>query len=494
MAGEIKNLVKHGSVYTMGTILSRVISFLMIPIYTNYLVPAEYGTLELLSMTVDVISTIIGIGMTATIMRFYYKYDNEDDKKRAASTALIGTMTLMSLASATSLLFASSLSQAVFKSPDYAPHFRVIFITMFLSSGIEIPMVLLRAKLRSVNYVVISLTKMVMQLSLNIYFLVVLDLGVFGVLYSTLIVNAIVCAYLTISTFRETGIKFSSTIYREMLKFGAPLIIADLSIFILTYADRYFLNYYCDLTTVGVYSLAYKFGMLVSLLFGGPFYGIWGASMFEYAKKENGKEVFASVMNYFLMGALAISLFFSLFTKDLLRIMANPEYWSAYKIVPLIGSSYVISGTISICGAGIMICNKTKYKALSTTAGMVVNTVLNFLLIPHWGAYGAGISTLVSFAVRMAVDNHYSQKLFRITYETLKITKMIVIYAVLSSASYLINIENIVASILVYTLVMLAFPVVLYYTGVITEDNRDLFFSILKNPIEHIKNIRSQSE
>lgn len=494
MAGEIKSLVKHGSIYTMGTILSRIISFLLIPIYTNYLVPAEYGTLELLSMTVDIISTIIGIGMTAAIMRFYYKYDSEDEKKQAVSTALIGTLTLMSLASATCLIFSSSLSQLVFHSPDYAHHFRVIFVTMFLASGIEIPMIFLRAKLKSVTYVTVSLIKMVMQLSLNIYFLVVLNLGVFGVLYSTLIVSALVCTYLTITTFRETGLRFNLVIYKEMMRFGAPLIVSDLMVFILTSADRYFLNYYCDLTTVGIYSLAYKFGMLISVLFASPFRAIWGASMFEYAKQENGPEVFATVMSYFLLGALTISLFFSVFTRDLLRIMANAEYWSAYKIVPLIGSSYVLSGVIAISGAGIMIGNKTKYKAISTTAGMAVNIILNFLLIPPWGAYGAAISTLISFAVRMVVDNFYSQKLFKIAYEWYKIAKMVSIYILLTAAAYLIHIQNIVVSIFVSTIVMLAFPITLYYIGVISKDNRDLFFSIVRNPVEGIKSLRSHSQ
>jgi len=96
---ELKNLLKHGSIYTVGTVLGRIVSFLMLPIYTTYLEPAEYGTLELVGLTIDVISTAIGIGMTAAVMRFYFKYEDEESKKRVVSSALIGVITIIGITS-----------------------------------------------------------------------------------------------------------------------------------------------------------------------------------------------------------------------------------------------------------------------------------------------------------------------------------------------------------------------------------------------------------
>lgn len=490
MAGEIKNLVKHGSIYTLGMVLGQLVSFLMIPIYTNYLNPSEYGILELLSMTVDVLSTIIGIGITASIMRFYYGFDNDHDKNQVVSTALIATMTIMSFASAICILFSSSLSKLVFSSPDFSRHFRIMFVTMFLTSGIQVPMVYLRAKLKSFTFVKINLIKLLMQLTLNIYFLAVLKLGVLGILYSTLIASMLVCIYLTVSTFLQTGIGFSFAKYKKMLRFGAPLIISDFCAFILTYGDRYFLNHYTDLSTVGIYSLAYKFGMMISILFAAPFVSIWGASMFDYAKKENSAEIYASIMNYFLIGALTISLALSVYTKDMLRFMADSAYWSAYKVVPIIAASYVISGAMAITGAGILIGNKTKYRALSTLAATIVNITLNILIIPPWGAYGAAISTLLSYAVRMAVDYYYSQRLFRISYEWDKILKMIGIFIFLIIIGHLIIIDNIVLSIFVCSMILFAFPLSLYFLGIITEDNKNLAFSFIRNRLQSIKGIQ----
>lgn len=216
--------------------------------------------------------------------------------------------------------------------------------------------------------------------------------------------------------------------------------------------------------------------------------------MFDYAKKENSAEIYASIMNYFLMGALTISLALSVYSKDMLRFMADSAYWSAYKVVPIIAATYVISGAMAISGAGILIGNKTKYRALSTSAGMVVNIVLNFLIIPPWGMYGAAISTFLSYAVRMVIDYYYSQKLLHISYDWDKILKMIGIFISLVLVGYIININNIVLSILVCSTILFAFPISLYFIGIITEDNKNMALSFIKNRYQSIKGIQKNQK
>jgi len=489
MFSDIKSLIKHGSIYTIGNILSKIASFILIPIYTNYLTPSEYGTLELLDLTINMIATVLGMGMAAAVMRYYYKYDDKKSKNLVISSALIGIITLMGLISVICITFSPLFSKIIFSSDQYTYFFRIMFLTMFLHSGIGMSMVFLRAKLKSGTFITINIIKLIIQLSLNIYFLVALGLGVLGVLYSGLIASFILCSYLLISTFRETGIKFSFGSYKLLLKFGVPLIIADFSIFLMTYADRYFLNYFCDLTMVGIYSLAYKFGMLVSVLFGGPFWAIWSAKMFEFAKQDNAKDIFSKVMIYFLMGSLTISMALSILTKDVLRLMANSSYWSAYKIVPLISTSYVLVGFIGIAGAGILIKGETKYKALSTFAAMIINIILNILFIPKWGGFGAAIATLISFGVRLIIDFYYSQKLFYINYNWKKIILMTGIYLFLILAAYNIEINNITISIVTNILILFTFPILMYILGIIVPEEKEIIKSFVKNPFKSLKTI-----
>jgi O-antigen/teichoic acid export membrane protein len=114
MASDLKSIAKHGTIYSAGRILSNLISFLMIPVYTNFLTPAEYGVLELLSLTIDVISTLVGIGMSAAVMRYFYSYDDIPSQNRVVSSAMLGTMTIMGVVSATSIIFSPHLSHLVF--------------------------------------------------------------------------------------------------------------------------------------------------------------------------------------------------------------------------------------------------------------------------------------------------------------------------------------------------------------------------------------------
>ena len=250
MQGEIKNIVKHGSIYTVGIIISRIVSFLMIPLYTNLLAPSQYGILELLTLTIDVISTIVGIGMTAAVLRFYFKYDEESQRNGIVSTALIGTMTLMGVSTLVCMLFSSSISNLIFPGKDYVGYFRIMFLTMFVSGGIEIPMVYIRAKQQSRRFVIINLVRLTIQLGLNVLFLVRFHMGVVGILYAGLITSVLISIYLLVSTLRKTHVTFDMNIYRQMLVFGAPLLVSDISAFMLTFADRFFINYYGDLTSV----------------------------------------------------------------------------------------------------------------------------------------------------------------------------------------------------------------------------------------------------
>ncbi len=487
MFDDIKSLLKHGSIYTIGILLNRMVAFIMLPIYTRLLTPLEYGTLELLTLTTDLVSTIAGLGMTTAVMRYYYLYDDVSQKNRSVSTAIIGNSVLFALASMVCLFFSESVSRLVFETSDYSPHFRVAFISMFLAGSLEIPMIFIRAKQQSARFIVINLASLLLQLTLNIYFLVGLRLGVMGILYSTLISKFIFCAILVALTFKETGIGFDFGMYRNMLGYSAPLLLSGLSMFALTFSDRYFVEHYRDLTQVGLYSLAYKLGMLVSNLFTGPFVQIWSAKMFEIAKKEEGPRTISKIMTYFVLAILTVSLAFSLLARDLLRVIADPAYLSAFQLVPLISFSYAVMGAYYIASCGILIKNQTKYRGISTVIAMFVNIGLNFLLIPIWGGWGAALSTLLSFGVRFGIEYYYSQRFYPIKYEKGRILLMIGLYIPLNMPVFFLRIDNQLLSIAAFCGIALLFPLLCYKTGVLDKKEKEFVRRILHDPIGSLK-------
>jgi len=491
MFDDIKSLLKHGSIYTIGILLNRAVAFIMLPIYTRLLAPSEYGTLELLTLTTDLVSTIAGLGMTTAVMRYYYLYDDISQKNRSVSTAIIGNSMLFGLASIICFSFSGSVSSLVFESQEYAPHFRIAFVSMFLSGSLEIPMIFIRAKQQSARFIIINLASLLLQLSLNIYFLVGLRLGVMGILYSTLISKFIFCSILVALTFRETGVGFDFGMYRSMLGYSVPLLFSGLSMFALTFSDRYFVEHYRDLTQVGLYSLAYKLGMLVSNLFTSPFVQIWSAKMFEIAKKEQGARTISKIMTYFVLAILTISLALSLLARDLLRVIADPSYLSAFQLVPLISFSYAIMGAYYIASCGILIKNKTKYRGISTVVAMFVNIGLNFLLIPVWGGLGAALSTLISFGVRFAIEYYYSQRYYPIKYEYGRILLMLGLYVPLNLPVFFLRIDNRLLSIAAFGGIALLFPLFCYALGVLDKNEKEFVRRLLRNPIGALKILKN---
>jgi len=329
-------IIKHSSIYMLGIILSRVISFIMLPIYTRFLTPGDYGVLELLTMTSDAISILIGMGLPSAIFRFYSEKETQEEKNRVISTALISGASLFFLVFSILFLNSGAFSKLVFGKDTYTTYFRVIFISMMFSSSIELPLVFLRAKARSFEFVILSSIKLAIQLSLNIYFVVYLGYGVIGVLYSTLIASVLLSIYLLITTFRSCGLGFSTGILKDLVKYGVPLIFSQLGAFVLTFSDRYFIQAYFNVNEVGLYSLGYKFGTIVSALLMGPFFQHWAIEMFEIDKRADREQVFVNIFDAMFVVSMILIFMESIFIKEAVRIISAPEYLLAYTIVPII--------------------------------------------------------------------------------------------------------------------------------------------------------------
>ena len=491
MYDELKNLLKHGSIYTVGIVLSRIISFLMIPLYTNYLRPEEYGTLELLSLSIDIISTVMGFGMTASVLRFYFNKNDSAEKNKVISTAMLGTAIIMGVTSILCLIASNQLSDLIFHSSENAGLLRIMFLTMLMTSIGEVPLAYLRIIQKSTKFVLISLIRLILQLSLNILFLVVLKQGISGILYSGLITSVLMGIYLASMTSFETGIRFDRKLYWEMLAYGLPLIVSDISAFVLAFSDRFFLNYYTNLSDVGIYSLAYKFGMLLSMVFVAPFTQIWSARMFEIYHKENSKELISKVLTLFLFGALIINLAISVLTKDVLRLISNEAYWSAYKLVPVISLAYVFNGIVYIVGLGILATGKTKLSALAMILAMAVNIGFNFILIPHWGKAGAAYATLISYLFRVILIYVFSQSLFKIKYEWKALIFIGCISLGIIYLSHFIVVGNKFISLFLNSLLIVIFAVISYFSGVFTAKEKVVIRACIRNPMEIRKFINS---
>lgn len=461
MKSELKNLGKHTVIYGAGMLLGRMVSFIMLPIYTHYLTPADYGVLELLTITTDVISMIVGIGLTSTVVRFYTKYDSQEEKNKVVSTALIMMFVTSLLINFICILLSDKFSTLVFETVDYTRYFQLSFIILFLQAGVEIPLILIRLKQDSTLFVLTNLSRLILQLSLNIYLVVILKIGVAGILYSSLISSIVITSFLIFYTIRYIGFVFSSARCIEMLRFGYPLIFWSLGSFILTFSDRYFLNIYSDLRTVGIYSLAYKFGFLLGM-FVSPFNLIWEPKRFEIAKQPDGFLLYKKVFMYLNIALLMISLILSVFIKDILMLMSDPSYWEAYRLVPIILIAYIFQTWTAFCNIGLFIKEKTNLYGLSAAISVIIVTLANVLLIPRFSAYGAAWATVIAFGIRLLAVLWYAQKEYYVDFGWIKNLQLMAVFVVMVVVRYIWPTPNMIYSILLSLGFTLSFIMVVY--------------------------------
>ena len=441
----------------------------MIPVYTHYLSPSEYGILELMDLTITIITMLIGMGLGSAIIRFYYHYENIEDKNEVFSTSLIFTFILCFIAVSSLECFTKYFAEIALGEPRYYRYFQIMFIAMGLQTIASVPECLLLAKKQSVIFSTITIGTFVSYLTLNILFLVVFKMGVVGILLSILITKALNTSSLIVITFHRFRLLFSLKKLREMISFGLPLVPAGIAMFIMHFSDRFFVQKFCNLNDLGLYSLGYKFGMILTVLVFAPFFRIWDIQRFEIAKTVDGKRIFGRVFTYYSAVSIFAGLGISVLIEEIINIMAASEYHGAAAVVPLIVLSYLLYGMANFFSLGIMITKKTKYAAYIQLPIAGINILFNFLFIRNYGIMGAAISTFLSFLLLAIFTFVISQNIYRIPLEYKRLFILFALAGSIFAISRLIA-ASLLISLGIKSLLVMGFPLALFWGKFFYED------------------------
>jgi len=448
-------------------VVSQIVGFFLIPVYTRYLTPADYGTLEISQTTLTVLGVIFAMGLGTALFRSYYLYDDEDKKKTVVSAALLFVTSTSAVLTLLLIGLAGNFSSLLFGSVEYTTYFRIIFLTLFCNIGILLGMSVLRAREQPTRYASLTISQVVLSISLNITFVVALHRGVLGILEGNSITAASLYFVLLVSVLRRAGLKLSLDELKRMLAFGLPMVPAALSMWILTLSDRYFLRFLSTPTELGLYSLGYKFGLVISALLVGPFQLAFLPFTFSLAKEKNAREVYSRVFTYFMLLAMLAALALSVLSREVIAIMATPAFHNAYKVIPLIALSYVLYGCYYVLMVGINLEGKTRSLAVFVVFAAILNLGLNYALIPHYGMMGAAIATLVSYFTLPVSSYLISQRYYRINYEWGRVAKVCIAFGVIFAGSlFITDTYSVVHSYVIVgafkLLALLTFPIVLY--------------------------------
>lgn len=480
-----RRIIGHSGIYLLGSLLARAVSFIMLPIYTRCLTPSDYGVIELLSMVIDLVGLLLSLRIGQSIYRYYYKYEREEDRNQVLFSSYVTTLASSVLGMACVLVFADQLASAVFGNGVHMTGLlRLFSLSMLFQGLVETPMVMMRAQQRPWLYLVASITKLLMMLGLNIYFVVFRQMHVEGVIYSALISGAVMSLILGVYLIRNTGICFSLPKAKEMMGFSLPFMAVGALSFYINFGDRYFLRLFSGgLDQVGVYSLGYKFGFLLTFIAGDPFFNVWDSEKFRiYKENENPPVVYQRVLLLYAAILVLVAVGLSLFGRNVIMIMANRDYWGAAELIPVVCLAYGCNCITSYGNIGILVKEKTIEFIYGSILAAVIVTAGYLLLIPRFGAMGAAWATLLAFASRMVWVVVRSRKYYDMQLDWGRVVGLCAVAGLIWKIADIFKSETILLSLMTNAVAMAVCVCAVLYLPFLPSDVRKEAKSLLFNP------------
>jgi len=472
--------MRHATVYAGATALSKATGFVMIPIYTRLLTRSEYGLLELLTRSAEVASIVLALGIGSAVLRFYFDSPRESDRRSVVSSGLLLTLLVSAAATGVLALFARQISVLVLGTPVYERFIVLLLVTNLCDLAAIVPMAFLRAQQQSVVYSAITVSRLVLGLGLNIYFVVVLKMGVLGVLYSGLIGSGIMAVVVVALCFYRVGVRVSLSTLRPMVRYSAPLVPATLAMFIVHNADRFFLEHYGGLDQVGVYALAYRLAMLLPVLVLEPFGLAFVPLFYAAAKRPDAAALYSRALTYLTAATTWFALAVSILGRDLLRFVAAPEYLEAYRPLPFVIFAFVFLGMQAVFEIGIHLRKRTVLRLAIVGGTAVLTLILCRILVPSMGILGAGLATFFSFVGMAALSYSITRRLYPVAYDSRRVGHVLAMAAVLLVVAAVFLQSTTTLAVCLRALMAVSFPALLALTGFLRRDEKVLLLDVIR--------------
>lgn len=395
-----RDLLKHSGIYGLGHILSRLASVLLLPVYTRYLGPAEYGVLAIVDLLVALLGIVLASGTVRALNRYHFEADTERERDR-----LWWTGVALLLVTAAAILLPAFLLRDPLARLALGPaetrgglFLAIALPTLGLTALEQLLQVHLRVYKRSGLLVAVSLGRLLLNIALNLLFLIRFGLGVAAILTGNLLAAGVSClVLLTLFAGQRGRPGLERALVGRLFAYGGPLIVTALLAVAMHQADRYLLRVLLDLGEVGIYSVAYAIGQGINTLILTPFSQIWYVAVYEVRREPGARRIYVEVFRAFFSILALVMLAVSLFARPLVRLLATERFQPAAELVPLVCLAYLFFSLHAHFNVPVLLAKTTSRLLPAHVVGVVVNVAANLVLIPPLGARGAALASIVTF-------------------------------------------------------------------------------------------------
>lgn len=454
------------------TIIGKAFSFLMLPLYTHYLRPADYGVIELIELTLDMLSIVTGSRLLTGVFRFYHKTQDTRERHAIISTAMITICGAYLVAAILVFAFAPLVARIVLGSDQYAGLVRIASLSLATSAPVFVPTPFFRIHGRFRPVVIAQLGRLVIQVSLNTLLLAVFHLGARAMFLSSFIANLIVGTTLTVMVLRTTGFRYSRVVAGDLYRFGMPLVLTQVATFILTFGDRYFLRASTTLDAVGRYTVSYQFAFLLAVMAQFPFDMVWEPKKHEVSHRPDRDTIYARVFVYQNVVLLTFAVGLCLFVRNVLQVMTRSVYWDAADVVPILVMAIILQAWAGWQDTGIQVKEQTKWIAVANWAGAAFVLGAYALLIPRYVAWGAAVATVLGYAVRYTGIYVAAQRLWPVAWRWTPVIRLLAIAVLTVGLGLLLPEGPLALSITGHVVLLLAYTVATWRLILSVSDRR----------------------
>lgn len=464
MLSFVKSAAKNSFIYGLGNVSTKVVGFILLPLYTSHFSVREYGILGLLEVSSQVLVSVFGLSLTYAFFRWYWDKEYIDARRSILFTCMVCLFVVAALMVGSAIIFAKQLSLLLFESPEYS----LLVIFLSVSAGLQIlasiPSSLMQLQQRSVLFSVVNTVQLTTSLLATILLVSTFNLNVLGIYIAQTMGSVVYFLLLSKFIAENIAFMFSWKILKGMLAVSLPLVFSSISGVIINVADRYMLRYLTQLTDVGIYSLGYKIANTVYVFVVMSINLAILPMLYKIMDDPNNKRVYSKVMTYAALGVMLCVIGISFISRAAIRIMAqNADYWDAYKIVPVVAMAIYFGMLRDISAIGLNITKKTKIISLIVVTVSITNIIANALLIPLWQTMGASISALLSQFLFFILMYVFAQRQYYVPYEWKKILFISISGIMIVGLGLLAQEAPFAISFLIKCLLVISFPLALYF-------------------------------
>jgi O-antigen/teichoic acid export membrane protein len=416
MLERLKELFRHSAVYGLGSIVARILGVLLLPLYTRYLSPSDYGLIETLVALSAVLTALVAQAMKSAFFRFYFDSAELERRLLVVRTAFWYVMAASTLTLAVGVALSPEISWVLFHTRHHADLVIASFVGLWAAMNYEQMTSLFRVEQRSTAYVTATMVNVGITIAATVLLVVAFDQGPLGVLVGNFTGTLIVYAALLLYSRHALGLQFDRRLYRAMNRFGLPLVPSAVALWLTNFADRFFLIRLSGAHEVGLYSIVVRISSAIVVLLT-AFRLAWPAFAYSIEDDREARRTYSFVLTYVFFVCCWLALALGLLAPWILRLITTKPFYPAENVVaPLAFSVAAFAGYV-VVQIGTGRARRTRTNWVVTGAGALLNIALNLALIPPYGRMGAAIATLASYALLFAGMAWRAHAVFPVPYQ-----------------------------------------------------------------------------